>query len=358
MDYAKHNVGNLAIVSLIFAGVLYLFIWTPVISQPFFPFQNYQCPSSNTNAIADPRDELETALERASMANKTVIIAMVNKAYVEGDKTMLDLFLDSFWLGEETRSLVDHLLLVTVDQTAFDRCNFLRLHCYRLVTDGVDFGGEKLYMSEEFIKMMWRRTIFLGDVLKRGYSFIFTVRFNFQVVLVMDTDIMWLRNPFVRLSRNESEDLQLSTDEFNGDPWSEMNPINTGFYFVRSNNKTMALFDTWYSLKDNYTGMKEQDVLAKMMGKGVFKELDMRVRFLDTLYFSGFCQNNRNFITVTTVHANCCRTVRAKVADLGAVLRDWKRFKGSTGNDTLTVRWSWQKACFKSWILVNGSLVG
>lgn len=109
------------------------------------------------------------------MANKTVIIAIVNKAYTEGDKPMLDIFLDGFWLGEDTRSLTNHLLIVAVDQTAFDRCKFLRLHCYRLKTDGEDFVGEKVYMSEEFIKMMWQRTRFLGDVLRRGYNFVFTV---------------------------------------------------------------------------------------------------------------------------------------------------------------------------------------
>ncbi|KAF8379170.1 hypothetical protein HHK36_028599 [Tetracentron sinense] len=344
MDYAKNRVGNVAIIFLLFAGVFYFFIWTPAISQPFFSFQKNQCPSSNKSAIGNPRDELETALERASMANKTLIIAMVNKAYVEGEKAMLDLFLDSFWLGEDTRSLVNHLLLVTVDHIAFDRCNFLRLHCYRLVTDGVDFGGEKLYMSDEFIKMMWRRTLFLSDVLKRGYSFIFT-----------DTDVMWLRNPFARLSQNESEDLQISTDIFNGDPWSEANLINTGFYMVRSNNKTIALFDTWYSMKDNSTGMKEQDVLINMKSNGVFKQLGLRVRFLDTLYFSGFCQDSRNFTAVTTVHANCCRSISAKVADLGAVLCDWKRFKGSTINGTSTIGWSRHMACAHSWIVVNGS---
>lgn len=108
-----------------------------------------------------------------------MIIAVINKAYAEqnidNETTMLDLFLDSFWLGEETRSLLDHLLLVTVDQTAYDRCRFLRLNCYKLKTDGVDFMGEKVYMSEEFIKMMWTRTWFLLEVLKRGYNFIFTV---------------------------------------------------------------------------------------------------------------------------------------------------------------------------------------
>lgn len=122
------------------------------------------------------RDDLEEVLAKASTEDKTVIIAIVNKAYVEGDRPMLDLFLNGFWVGEDTRGLTNHLLVVAADQTAFQRCKFLRLHCYKLETDGVDFVGERLYMSEEFIKMMWKRTLFLGDVLKRGYNFIFTVR--------------------------------------------------------------------------------------------------------------------------------------------------------------------------------------
>jgi len=113
------------------------------------------------------------------MGNKTVIIAVVNRAYVEqdveSDSTMLDIFLSSFWLGEGTRSLIHHILLVAVDQIAYDRCMFLKMNCFRLETDGVDFKGEKIYMSQDFIKMMWRRTQFLLEVLKHGYNFIFTV---------------------------------------------------------------------------------------------------------------------------------------------------------------------------------------
>ncbi|KAL5795422.1 hypothetical protein ACOSQ2_000242 [Xanthoceras sorbifolium] len=72
------------------------------------------------------------------MENKTVIIAVVNKACVEGDEPLLDLFLDNFWLGEDTCGLVDLLLLVTVNQISYERCRFLRLHCYSLQTDGED----------------------------------------------------------------------------------------------------------------------------------------------------------------------------------------------------------------------------
>ncbi|XP_043718346.1 uncharacterized protein At1g28695-like [Telopea speciosissima] len=347
MDYSKGNIANLVVVSILFAGVFYLCIWPPppsFFSNPFFPFQNSRCRETSsdltTMSINCPKDKLTIALERASMGNKTVIIAIVNRAYVEREnleKTMLDLFLEGFWLGEDTQGLVDHLLVVAMDQVAYDRCNFLRLQCYRLETEGVDFGGEKFYMTQDFIKMMWKRTLFLGNVLKRGYNFIFT-----------DTDVMWLRNPLLKLVQNEAEDLQISCDDFNGNPSSEANPINTGFYFIRSNNKTIALFELWYAMKNNSPGLKEQDVLVNMMQHGVFRELGLRVKFLETLYFSGFCQDSRDFEAVTTVHANCCRGVNAKMADLANVLQDWRKFKSSS-NHTLTSRWSKHNACIHSW---------
>ncbi|KAI3411287.1 uncharacterized protein J3R85_018177 [Psidium guajava] len=263
---------------------------------------------------------------------------MVNEAYVEGDKPMLDLFLDGFWLGEDTRALVDNLLLVAIDRMALERCLFLRLHCYQLQTEN-DSAGEKVYMSQDFIDMMWRRTLFLGDVLERGYSFIFT-----------DIDVMWLRDPFPRLSTEETIDLQITNDRFNGDEWSQANPINTGFYMVRSNNKTVALFREWYRRKDASLGLKEQDVLDRMMHEGVFTQLGLRVRFLETILFSGFCEDSRDVRVVSTVHANCCRTIKAKVADLTKVVHDWKRFKSSPpANDTAPFAWSRHAACEDSW---------
>ncbi|KAL5795108.1 hypothetical protein ACOSP7_003702 [Xanthoceras sorbifolium] len=359
MDYSRNSIANFALVSLLLAGVLYFCLSSSSNSNPLLSFLKTQdsCRQSNSMITTFPVDELEAALEKASMPNKTVIIAVVNRAYVEqqadeaaattATTTMLDLFLESFWLGEETRPLLDYLLLVAVDQTAYDRCMFKRLHCYRLVTDGVDFGSEKVYMSTEFIKMMWSRTQFLLNVLNRGYNFVFT-----------DTDVMWLRNPFTKLiSNNETEDLQISTDIFNGDPRSENNLLNTGFYYIRSNNKTISLFDKWYTMKDNSTGKKEQDVLCDLMRQGLFKQLGLQVRFLPTDYFSGFCSDSKDLWSVCTVHSNCCRHIAAKIADLTAVLRDWRRFKGIVAqfpseiarNRTTGFRWSPHTGCSNSW---------
>ncbi|RVW14986.1 Uncharacterized protein CK203_090436 [Vitis vinifera] len=338
MDCPKNSIGNFAI-ALLLIEVVYLCLSCQ--------FQAFQWPQPPTKALeAVPQDDLEAALSKASMPNKTVIITIVNKAYVEGDDTsMLDLFLESFWIGEGTREMADHLLVVAGDQTAYDRCIFRGLHCYKMVGEDGDMEGEKLYMSEDFIKMMWRRTLLLLHVLERGYSFIFT-----------DTDVSWLRNPFPRLTTNLTADLQISTDKFLSSHRPEDNSINTGFYFVRSNNKTIALFQTWYAMKNNSIGKKEQDVLSDLMLKGIFRQLGLEVRALHTLYFSGFCQDSKDFRAVTTVHANCCRSISAKVADLKAVHRDWRRFKAATATnktvtdvDAATFRWSAHAACVNSW---------
>ncbi|XVF33659.1 hypothetical protein REPUB_Repub17cG0187000 [Reevesia pubescens] len=351
MELPKNFSPGTAIVFLLFAGFLYIFVLSPSISNPLLPFPESSSPPSNfTTIVKFPvKDELDLALEEASMPNKTVIIAVVNKAYVEqsvdAETTMLDLFLESFWLGDDTRALLDHLLIVTVDQTAYERCKFKRLHCYRLVTEGVDFGGEKVFMSQDFIKMMWRRTLFLSDVLRRGYSFIFT-----------DSDIIWLRNPFSKLSLNQTEDIQISVDNFRGDPRPEYNNINTGFQYTRSNNKTISLFDKWYSQKNHSTGKNDQQALQDLMHNGLFTQLGLRVRFLETRHFSGFCQESQDIAAVTTIHANCCRHINAKFRDLTTVFRDWKQFKSdvtkhpeATGNITRKFRWSVHTECRNSW---------
>ncbi|GAA0143066.1 hypothetical protein Leryth_024157 [Lithospermum erythrorhizon] len=291
------------------------------------------------------RDELDESLSKAATTNKTVILTVVNKAYIEGEKPMLDLFLDGFWLGEDTRGLIDHLLVVAVDKSSYDRCMFLKLHCYKLKTDGVEFESEQFFMSHDFIKMMWRRTLFLRDVLNYGYNFIFT-----------DTDVLWLRNPLLKLNSDERSDLQISTDWFNGDERSEGNLINTGFYMVRSSNKTIALFDEWYRRKEVSQGLKEQDVLLFMMREGMFRTLGLNVKFLDTRYFSGFCELTKDFDAVTTVHSNCCRTINAKLLDLTTVTNKWREYRSPSRNPTSVIRWTVPRDCVESWQISSPEL--
>ncbi|ERN01078.1 uncharacterized protein At1g28695 isoform X2 [Amborella trichopoda] len=334
--------GSWVIACALFFALLLLVISNPALSIALhYPFQQAATHYGQQKVPYVPKDELEKALLGASMANNTLMITTVNKAYADKG-SMLDLFLESLRQGEDTQHLTQHLLVVALDISAFNRCREIGLHCYKLVTDDVDFSGEKLYMTQDYLDMMWRRTLFLGQVLKRNYSFVFT-----------DTDVMWLRNPFHQFS--QEDDIQISCDRFNGKPHDLSNLLNTGFYHVRSNNRTVKLYDLWYESKSsaNFTGLKDQDVLEHLKFTEIFRELGLKIRVLDTLYFSGFCEKSRDLRIVNTMHANCCKSLKAKLLDLRTVLMDWKRHRisvtdGSNWNSSFN-GWSESIMCIKSW---------
>ncbi|TVU45240.1 hypothetical protein EJB05_04718, partial [Eragrostis curvula] len=338
-------------------------------------FNMWRRRSSASEAFAP--DDLEVALRGAAYAdNKTLILTVLNKAYAEEDG-LLDLFVESLRGGEGTAQLIDHVLFVAMDAPAFQRCrSFSGLRCYLLrPEDGAgDLSSEQLYMSDGFIRMMWRRIRFLGDVLKRGYSFIFTVSLRprniyackrlplplititctlrfFVVLICKDIDVMWLRNPFPKLDRRADEDFLISCDKFNRAPHDYAgNELNTGFFFAAASNRTAALFDVWHAARSASAGMKEQDVLNRMARRGAFVPLGVRARVLDTARFSGFCQDSRDAAQVATVHANCCRTQHAKVADLRAVLHAAAAADGRLSNGTAAeLRWPAHLECAKSW---------
>ena len=112
------------------------------------------------------------------MVNKTVILTTLNEAWASPN-SVVDLFLKSFMLGDGTRRLLDHLVIIALDEKAYNRCRIVHKHCFALVTEDVDFHEEAYFMTPRYLKMMWRRIDFLRSVLELGYSFVFTV-FSFS----------------------------------------------------------------------------------------------------------------------------------------------------------------------------------
>ncbi|KAG6533039.1 hypothetical protein ZIOFF_006900 [Zingiber officinale] len=80
---------------------------------------------------------------------------------------------------DETRRLLDHLVIIALDKKAYIRCISLHTHCFALYTEGMDFSDEKIYMTAGYLSMMWRRIEFLRVILEMGYNFIFLVKFSF-----------------------------------------------------------------------------------------------------------------------------------------------------------------------------------
>jgi Nucleotide-diphospho-sugar transferase len=111
------------------------------------------------------------------MRDKTVILTTLNAAWASPG-SVVDLFMESFQTGETTRHLLNHLVIISLDMKAYKRCMAIHAHCFALTTEGVDFSGEKSFMSKGYLRMMWRRVDFFRVVLAKGYNFIFSVSFS------------------------------------------------------------------------------------------------------------------------------------------------------------------------------------
>lgn len=257
-------------------------------------------------------NKLEKVLKDAAMADKTVILTTLNEAWAAPD-SVLDLFLESFRIGNHTRELLNHLVIIALDEKAFSRCLAVHTHCYALVSEGVDFSKEAYFMTHDYLKMMWRRIDFLKDVLEMGYNFVFT-----------DADVMWLRDPFPHFYKDA--DFQIACDHFLGNPEDVENRPNGGFLFVRSNNRSIEFYKFWYTSRETYPNLHDQDVLNNIKYDSFIIDIDLKMRFLGTTYFGGFCEPSKDLNVVCTMHANCCFGMESKLHDLRVLLQDWKNY--------------------------------
>ncbi|KAJ4960867.1 hypothetical protein NE237_020777 [Protea cynaroides] len=271
-----------------------------------FSFESEDFPTDSEGLM------LERILKDAAMKDRTVILTTLNEAWA-APGSIIDLFLESFRIGDHSSGLLKNLVIIALDIKAYGRCMAVHTHCFALKTEGVDFSGEAYFMTPDYLKMMWRRIDFLRSVLEMGYNFVFT-----------DADIMWFRDPFPRFYLDT--DFQVACDHFLGNSYDVQNRPNGGFNYVKSNNRTIEFYKFWYSARETYPGYHDQDVLNIIKYDPFIFEIGLTMRFLDTTYFGGLCEPSRDFNQVCTMHANCCYGLDSKLHDLRIMLEDWRNF--------------------------------
>ncbi|KAK6921345.1 Nucleotide-diphospho-sugar transferase [Dillenia turbinata] len=292
----------------------------------FFSSLRHQPPADSSPPVKN-ETKLGKVLRGAAMEDKTVIAITLNEAWA-APNSMFDLFLESLRIGNQTQRLVNHLVVIALDEKAYNRCIASHPHCYFLTTEGIDFSHEARFMTNTYLTMMWRRTNFLRTILEEGYNFVFS-----------DTDIMWFRDPFPRFFPDV--DFQIACDQFNGNPLDKNNWPNGGFKFVRSNNKTIEFYRFWNASRITYPGKNEQDILNRIKKDPHLTQIGLEMRFLSTDYFGGFCNPSKDFNLVCTMHANCCFGLDNKMKDLTAMLGDWKRYMALNATQKATQHMSW-----------------
>jgi hypothetical protein len=277
---------------------------------------------------------LAAAVALAATDDRTVIITCVNQAWA-APGSLLDLFLESFRIGDGTARLLPHVLVVTMDPAAHDRCQAVHRHCYHYTMPGVhmNFTSHKFFGSKEWLEMVWSKLRLQRRVLELGYGFLFT-----------DVDVMWLRDPFKHVTAYA--DMTVSADVYFGDPDNIGNFPNTGFFHVKPNARTVAMTKLWHESRGRYPGANEQPVF-NMIKKRLVAELGVRLRFLDPAHVGGFCSYGKDLGKIVTMHANCCVGLKNKMRDLRSVLDDWKNYTRLPHWEKHRAKWTVPGACIK-----------
>lgn len=308
-----------------------------ILYQSAYPFQFFPISynPSNISSLANKDVELERVLKEAAMKDKTVILTVLNQAWAEPN-SVFDIFLEGFKTNNETRVFLNNLVVITLDEQAYARCVAIHPHCYDLRTNETDFSVEAPFMSAEYLFMMWRRIDFLRTVLDLGYNFIFT-----------DTDIIWFRNPFPHFYSDA--DFQITCDFFRGNSSDIISNLpNGGYTYVKSNNRTVEFYKFWYKSRETYPGMHDQDVLNKIKNDTYLTQIRIKIKFLDTAYFGGFCEPSKDLNKVCTMHANCCIGLDNKIFDLNIMLDDWRKYSSAKKNRTESLKsssWTVPQRC-------------
>ncbi|KAL5995385.1 hypothetical protein ACLOJK_025444 [Asimina triloba] len=279
---------------------------------------------TTANSDRDESTELVKALKKAARVDRIVILTILEEPWVPPN-SVIDLFLESFRIGHGTSDLLRHLVIIAMDQRAFDTCRAVHTHCLFMVTQGLDFSARGRW------KTRWQRIEVLFSVLELGYHFILT-----------DADVMWLRNPLPHFTSG-------ADIIFSGDTSDWSNRENGGFYYVRSTDMTVEFYKYWYMQGALYPGLDEQHVFNII--HPVVHEIGLRIQFLDPAYFGGFCQQtSADLNRIRTMHASCCVGVESKLNDLRLVLEDWRNFTAlSTQEKTIKgVAWRAPSMC-KQW---------
>jgi hypothetical protein len=135
---------------------------------------------------------------------------------------------------------------------------------------------------------------------------------------------MWFRNPFPRFYPDG--DFQIACDHYVGNTSDLRNVANGGFSYVKSNEQSIEFYSFWYSSRLRYPGYHDQDVFNVIKHDPYVAEIGLKIKFLGTTYFGGFCEPSRDLNKVCTMHANCCIGLRSKIHDLRILLEDWRSY--------------------------------
>ncbi|KAK6928520.1 Nucleotide-diphospho-sugar transferase [Dillenia turbinata] len=273
--------------------------------------------SASTRTQFNKTTELDEVLRRASTETRTVVLTTVNSTWARPG-SVLDLFFKSFQIGYDTRGFLNHLVIVTTDEPAFLYCKSIHRYCYDLT---------KEFPNSNYKTLSQRKTTLLGQALYLGYNLILT-----------DADVMWFRSPLRHFI--PGIDITTSRNYYTDGVGNRIERADGGIMHVWTNDRSINFYKYADVLRHLYPDLNEQTIFESTLEATG----DMRVEYVDTDYFGGFCQPSKDISKVSTMQANCCENTEKKVHDLRLLLDEWKNYTAlpPEGREAAKSSFSWK----------------
>lgn len=258
------------------------------------------------------------ALEPARADAAFLILTFGNAGYLD--------FLGNWYRHFEPLGIPNYTV-VALDAEADERLRAGGLRSHLLTTTSLERPGTfASYGQRDFNRLTAQKILFVYLLLRHGVD-----------VLLTDADTIWVQDP--RPALEHASDLQIQVDNhgaFEVDAAVLAHPnVNTGFYYARSNERTIRLFRNVLTLLELYPRFNDQNAMNLALKRGrkqiallepgadVTDAEQLSVRLLDPLRFpngSVFFRESERYAATGAepimVHANWIHGRERKIACL------------------------------------------
>lgn len=168
---------------------------------------------------------LETLLSLVADENKTVVLAVAGYSYT-------DMLMN--WVCRLRRLMIKNFLVCALDDETYEFSILQGLPVFRDSLAPRNVGFDDCHFGTKcFQKVTKTKSRLVLEILKIGYN-----------VLLSDVDVYWFKNPIPLLQIFGPAVLAAQSDEYNVTvPTNLPRRLNSGFYFARSDDTTIAALE-------------------------------------------------------------------------------------------------------------------
>lgn len=271
---------------------------------------NEEQPSENTKQETIIMEEFKDDLEEVILVNATkfhnllsqvatanenaVIVAVVSRSTTVGGFNFAELWLDQWVCSLKRVGLENNFLLIAIDRPAY---RFAQIRGYPVIHSAQVPTSIKVIEDKPvgtWIDILRIKPIFALSVLEFGFNLLWS-----------DLDVIFFSDPFPLFALEQQADAFFSYEE----------PTNTGFYYVRSTNASIASFIKWNQMCMLYNDGTTHD---QNIFNSLLEIFPWKMFILSVNWFVSVCSlPNKTFVipedSLYILHVNCYWGAELKV---------------------------------------------